>query len=369
ITHKVRDNGTFFLENREVTLAEKMREIGYQTYGVIASFVLLSKFGLKQGFDFYDDSLNIDEMEINFNSEIKADMVYAKFRKWFKKRDKEKKFFAWVHLYDPHAPYKPPEEYLDKFGHHLEGGYNGEVAYMDKYIGKIIDELKAVNLLDNTLIVLTGDHGEAFGEHNEMGHSIFCYEENLKVPLIFYNPEVFPKRLRINNRVNLIDIMPTILDLYRQEIPEEIQGTSFIHFLFKDKKEEERTFYIESMHGKEENGWAPLTGIIDDHYKYISLPVPELYDLGKDREEKNNLFKKKNRLARTLDKKLRKIVTEYSKAGSGAQRKLSESDTKHLQSLGYISPFSNTDKSDTNIDPKSGILLDNRYLEIRKKID
>jgi arylsulfatase A-like enzyme/Flp pilus assembly protein TadD len=380
--HRVRDNGTFFLDEAEITLAEKMKAQGHQTSAVIASFVLLSKFGLSQGFDLYDDSLNIDQLITSFDSEIKADQVYAKFSKWLKKylkhlansQQEKEKFFAWIHFYDPHTPYEPPDRYKEKFGSHLEGLYNGEVAFTDLYVGKIIADLESADLINQTLIIIVGDHGEAFGEHNEFGHSFFCYEENLRVPLVFYNPRLFSKPQRIKNRVNLVDIMPTVLEMYGQEIPETIHGKSFTNLLTGEKDENQRTFYIESMHGKEEMGWAPLTGIIQDRYKYISLPEPELYDLANDSKEKENLFWKKNQVARSLDKELMNLVKTYSlpnaaSPGSSQRRALTQTDKQHLQSLGYISAFSGKDKTDTNIDPKKGILLKNQLREIEKEID
>ncbi|NIM14667.1 MAG: sulfatase-like hydrolase/transferase [Candidatus Aminicenantes bacterium] len=377
--HRVRDNGTFFLDEAEITLAEKMKTQGHQTVAVIASFVLLSKFGLNQGFDVYDDSLNIDQLITSFDSEIKADQVYTKFSKWLKKYQKQtqqekEKFFAWIHFYDPHTPYEPPEHYKEKFGSHLEALYDGEVAFTDLYVGKIIADLESAHLIDQTLIIIVGDHGEAFGEHNEFGHSFFCYEENLRVPLVFYNPRLFLKPRRIKNRVNLVDIMPTVLEMYGQETPGTIHGKSFTNLLTGKKDENQRTFYIESMHGKEEMGWAPLTGIIKDRYKYISLPEPELYDLANDTKEKENLFWKKNQVARSLDKTLMNLVKTYSlpataSPGSSGRRTLTQTDKQHLQSLGYISAFSGKDKTGTNIDPKKGILLKNQLTEIEKEID
>jgi len=369
--HQVRGNGTYLLKTGETTLAEKMKEQGYQTYAKVASFVLMAKFGLNQGFDFYDDSLEVNEILTNFLSEIKADQVYTRFHHWVaNKRSPREKFFAWIHFYDPHLPYDPPGKYKEKFGNDMEGLYNGEVAFVDVFVGKIIQDLKTANLLEKTLVVIVGDHGEAHGEHQEYGHTIFCYEQNLKVPLVFYNPRVFTGKLsglRVKNRVNLIDVMPTILELYGQEIPAGTQGQGFTHLLGGHKDKEERTFYMETMHGKEEMGWAPLTGIIHQQHKYISLPEPELYDLTADSNEKHNLFLEKNRLARDLDKKLMNLATKYSTVGPESRRQLSDSDAQHLQTLGYISAFS--DKTNTYLDPKKGIIVDNQFMEIKKIID
>lgn len=374
--HGVRDNGAFFLAPSETTLAESMKKKNYQTFAAIASFVLLSKFGLNQGFDVYDDALEAKRVITHLESEIKAGEVYAKFDRWFKGFQKQpapasgnetRNFLAWVHFYDPHTPYDPPKEYRDKFPDTLQGKYDGEVAYTDFYAGKIIDDLKNANLLDNTLVVIVGDHGEAFGEHNEYGHSFFCYQENLRVPLIFYNPRLLQTPNRVANRVNLVDLMPTFNDIFGLQNDTGVQGGSLVPLLAGETQEGERTFYIESMHGKEEMGWAPLMGIITGNYKYISLPEPELYDLDADKNEKENLFWKKNRFAKSLDTKLRKLVRTYSSKNKNSRRQMTQDDKQQLKSLGYISAFS--DKGGKALDPKKGILLKNSYREIEAMID
>lgn len=362
----VRDNGIYILGNGETTLAEKMKEKDFHTFAVIAAFVLLSKFGIGQGFDIYDDSLNSHKMYNNYTSEISASDVYRKFLQWFE-ANYQRRFFAWIHLYDPHAPYSPPKKYAEKFADTLEGRYAGEIAYTDSCVGNIVKMLKTRNILDNTLIVVVGDHGEAFGEHQEYGHGFFCYEEALKVPLIFYNPSLFLEAHRIPDRVNLIDIMPTLLDLYGLTPPPGIQGRSFSRLLSGKREKAQREVYFESMHGRDEMGWAPLTGIIDGQYKYISLPEPELYDLEADSVEKENLFLKKNRLAKELDKKLLAWVSQFSGAANQnakTRRGLTDEDKRHLQSLGYISVFSARSGQFQNLDPKKGIVLDNKIKDL-----
>ncbi len=363
--HLVRDNGTFFLNEGEVTLAEMMGQREYETYAVIASFVLLAKFGLDQGFSEYDDSLNFDELLHNFYSEIPADVVYEKFNRWLRKKAQQR-FFAWVHFYDPHAPYEPPEEYR-KNRDSLSDLYDGEVAYTDVYVGKIVEDLKNEHRLDDTLIVIVGDHGEAFGEHGEYGHSVFCYEENLKVPLVFFNPRLFPEGSLIKKRVNLIDILPTLSEMFGMDIPSAVQGKSLVKILHGVGEKGERSFYIESMYGKESLGWAPLTGLIDGSYKYISLPEPELYDLETDIRERTNLYTVRRDTAHALDEKLKKYMLEYSSSGRGAKRELTAEDRKRLESLGYVS--SSFPGSIAGLDPKQGILLQKQFNTIDNEID
>ena len=363
--HRVRDNGTFFLSDAEITLAEMMKNKGYDTYAVIASFVLLAKFGLDQGFSAYDDSLDANELLYNFYSEIAADVVYAKFEQWLRDRQK-KSFFAWVHFYDPHAPYDPPAEFQNS-ANSLSDLYDGEVAFTDVYVGKIIEDLKDENLLASTLIVIVGDHGEALGEHQEYGHSVFCYEENLKVPLIFYNPRLFPEGSVVEERVCLIDILPSLLEMFGMNPAPSVHGRSFTRLLAGKKERGERSIYIESMYGKETLGWAPLTGIIDGPYKYVSLPEPELYDLEKDSREQKNLLPTKQDTARTLDEKLKRFMLEYSAARGSVRRELTPEDRRRLESLGYIS--SSSPSSSRAIDPKKGILLLNKFNDANNLIE
>jgi arylsulfatase A-like enzyme/Tfp pilus assembly protein PilF len=362
--HRVRDNGTFILSDAETTLAELMKNNGYDTYAVVASFVLLAKFGLNQGFSVYDDSLDANELLRNFYTEIKADLVYRKFSQWLKNR-REQKFFAWVHFYDPHAPYTPPDAY--RKGDSLSDLYDGEVAFTDVFVGKIMADLEERDLLENTLVVISGDHGEALGEHQEYGHSVFCYEENLRVPLIFCNPRLFPEGSVVEDRVCLIDIMPSLLALLGMDSPPAVQGNSFAKMLAGKKERGDRPYYIESMYGKETLGWAPLAGIIDGPYKYISLPEPELYDLEKDSREMSNLFSIKKDIARNLDEKLKNIMLEYSASRGNVRRKLTSEDRRRLESLGYIS--SSSPGASEAMDPKKGILVLNRFNDANNLIE
>ncbi len=366
IGHGVRNNGRYVLNSSERTLAEYLQEEGFNTYAVIASFVLQSKFGLNQGFKVYDDSIDKEDLHKNFKSEIDALEIYNKFDNWFEKNSKSK-FFAWVHFYDPHTPYVPHEEQVEKKEKlDLVKFYDGELTYTDKYIGMILDRLEEENVAENTLIVIVGDHGEAFGEHEEFAsHMIFCYEANLRVPLIFYNKKLINKSRVISERVDTIDVMPTILDLTGIRKGENIQGESLEYALKGSKQGKDHLIYIESMYGKEELNWAPLNGIINGDYKYISLPKPELYNIKNDPLEKDNLYRKKGPLMREMDEKLKKTILKYSGKGD-SKRDLGKEDLEHLRSLGYISSFSG--KGNKVVDPKDGMILNVKLKKISSKI-
>jgi len=365
IANNVRNNGNYFLPAGEITLAEVLRDRGYDTRAVIAAFVLLSKFGVDQGFSVYDDSLDTHEMIRNYKSEIPAEMVHEKFSAWLGQSG-GKPFFYWLHFYDPHTPYRPPQEFAKRFPHGPEGLYDGEIAYTDSWVGRVIDSLRAGGQLEHTLVIISGDHGEAFGEHQEQGHGIFCYDETLKVPLIFYAPKLLAGRRRVADRVGLVDVMPTVLDLLGAEMPSAIQGRSFLSLLNGRSEKEERTLYFESLYGREEMNWAPLTGLLHRNYKYISLPDSELYDLGADPGEKSNLFLRKNILARDMDRRLAGFVAGHSQQGGEARRELSAGDKEQLQALGYISAFAS--QAATSLDPKKGVLIDARLKKISQLI-
>jgi arylsulfatase A-like enzyme/thioredoxin-like negative regulator of GroEL len=368
LAHQVRNNGRYALAPRELTLAERLKPAGFQSYAVIASYVLLGRFGLKQGFDEYDDSLDSYKIMNSYNTEITADAVSSRFRAWLSKH-KEDRFFAWVHFYDPHEPYAPPEEYRagpdEKDPKSL---YLGEVEFMDHHVGKILEELKALGLLANTLLVVVGDHGEAFAEHGEKGHAIFCYEENLRVPLIFFHETLLPKNAVVEERVSLVDILPTLLELYDLERGEDLQGRSLVPFFRPGTKNPPpRPLYMESLYGFEEMGWAPLTGIVEGDMKFVSLPRPEVYDLRQDPRESANLYEARPDLARRLKERLASFVSSRTEFQPETKRALTAEDIRQLQSLGYIS--SNPSQSRNNRDPKDGIVLDAKVNEFFKVVE
>jgi len=353
-SHGVRNNGTYVLSAEETTLAEIFRQHGYRTSAVIASFTLAGKFGLSQGFDSYEESLESRQMIRGFSAEIPADRVFAKFDMLLREK-RERPFFTWVHFYDPHHPYLAHPETDRPKALNSRDKYDDEVHFMDSYIGKMLAALERTGLREKTLIVVAGDHGEAFGEHREFGHGIFCYEESLRVPLILYAPALLDAR-EIEAPVNLIDIMPTVLSLLGWDTPEQVQGRNLLPMIRGRRSSDPTPHYLESLFGKEENNWAPLTGLQEGPYKYIALPEPELYDLDKDPLESDNVFAVQSHRAREMDKKLGEIVkTLAASSPAPSPRKLDEHDIEKLQALGYVSSFSNRSRSE--IDPKQGVIL------------
>ncbi|MCU0276609.1 MAG: sulfatase-like hydrolase/transferase [Acidobacteria bacterium] len=349
--HGVRNNGTYFLPDTETTLAEVLKARGFRTSAFIASFTLLSKFGLGQGFEVYDETFRQSQAALNFHDEIPANEITRKFSSWLEKTHGER-FFSWLHFFDPHHPYLRHAEVDARFSGSERRAYEGEIAYVDLHIGEIIRLLEAKKLLERTIIVVVGDHGEAFGEHQEFGHGVFCYEESLKVPLVLYNPVLFTRGRQVAGRVSLADVLPSLLHYLAIAVPEKVQGVSF-HGLAAGRGERQpRDIYFESRFGMEANNWAPITGMIAGNHKYISLIEPELYDLGSDPAERVNRHRQKNILARGLDSKLRRFLLDHSSSAGAGRRELSAADVDSLKTLGYISASSA--KAKDMIDPKQG---------------
>jgi len=329
--HKVRNNGSYYLGPEAVTLAERLKEKGYRTSAVVASFNVDSRFGLDQGFDFYDDKFSDDEMLKTFRSERRADEVADAFLSWFEGHAQEK-FFSWIHFYDPHMPHDVPSPYKEEFAGDL---YDGEIAYMDHHFGRIIDRLRETKVLDKTLIVIAGDHGEALGDKGELDHGIFIYDVTMKVPLIFYGPKVLPAGRVSASRVRLIDVMPSILEMAGIPANKEIQGASLLPFI-EGKRKDDLSCYLESYYPLETYGWSQLLGFIDGDWKYIQAPRSELYNLKQDAREETNLFPQESKTAAALDKKLLAAIRDYSSKAEAGRRKLSREEEQRLRSLGYV---------------------------------
>ena len=289
-TTGVRVNGIHYLDAAERTLAERFHDAGYDTGATVSAYVLISKFGLAQGFDSYDDSLTMDDV-YRFYAEIPADEAVRRFERWLDRRGAraggERPFFAWLHLFDPHQPYAPPPPFDRRFA---GDPYRGEIAFVDSQVGVLLDGLQERGLRDGTAVVVTSDHGEAFGEHGEEGHGLLAYDETLHVPLIVDAPGLAAGRV-VDERVSLYDLTPTLVELFGLDAglgtgPEPggpLPGRSLVPALGGDGGglAAAPPIYFETVAG-EQKGWAPLTGLIEDGHKLIEVPQPELYDLDAD---------------------------------------------------------------------------------------
>jgi arylsulfatase A-like enzyme/cytochrome c-type biogenesis protein CcmH/NrfG len=323
------------------TLASVLKQAGYQTGAVIGAAVLDSRFGLNQGFDFYYDHFdfsrldeaNLDEMERPGN--VVADVALD----WLAKNS-QKKFFLWMHLYDPHFPYRPPEPYSREYA---AQPYDGEIAFADEQVGRLLRFLKEKGIYKNTIIVLCGDHGESLGEHGEKTHGFFVYNATMHVPLVIRLPE---NRLPENaaarvvaNPVSLVDLMPTVLDAVGVEIPSRVQGRSLLAELRNsrgDQTDRDRTLYGETFLPLIHFNWSELRASENTKYHFIDAPRPELYDLAKDPGEVHNLFTEKKAVAEEMRAKLAGMIRDYSSGKEMAEKTgLDPALMERLKALGY----------------------------------
>jgi arylsulfatase A-like enzyme/Flp pilus assembly protein TadD len=326
--HGVHDNLRFIVRKDFLSLAEHLKDNGYATAAFVGAYPLDSRFGLDQGFDTYDDYYPHDHNQQLTLLERRAEDVIEKALEGLKSL--KSPWFVWIHCYDPHLPYKPPEPFMARF---KKNPYDGEVAYVDLAMGKLLRYLDENHLFDSTMIVLTGDHGESLGQHGEMSHGFFAYNTTVWIPLIMNVPDVGPKREE--QYVSHLDIFPTICDVVGVKKPSFLQGSSLLPVL-KGKSLSDRPIYFESLYPYYSYGWAPLRGFIYGNEKFIDSPIPELYDLENDFDERMNLATRKI-IDRYL-KQLEEIIRDYfSPESVRSEEKLDRDVLKKLSSLGYIS--------------------------------
>ncbi len=333
--NKVRDNGSFKLDPSAVTLAEVMRDNGFATAAFVSTFVLDKKFGLDQGFQTYDDTVEKfrGTRVIKFmDEERKADKVTDAAIAWLRE-NRDKKFFLWAHYYDPHTVYNPPDPYKETYKDNL---YDGEIAYADEQIGRLLAFLKELGLDRKTLIVLCSDHGESLGEHGENGHAVFIYDATIKVPLIFSYPGVIPEGKVIGGQVRLIDLMPTILDLLGIRKHKEIQGESLSRLMLENAQPLELSAYSESYYGKLNFNWEELVSLRAGRWKYIRSREPELYNITTDPGEFNNLASSRKDLVDTMDRELEEFLKKTASEDKEEKPPIDEETRQKLMSLGYI---------------------------------
>jgi arylsulfatase A-like enzyme/Flp pilus assembly protein TadD len=333
VAHGVRNNG-HDLPSGVKTIAEILNGHGYSTSAFVSSFSVDSRFGIDRGFDVYDDTFRSEMPFKTLNAERRAEETFARFSRWLQKNG-ENKFFSWIHYYDPHWPYEPPPPYQEEFA---DRPYDGEIAYMDHYVGAILERLKEKGIFDKTVIIVAGDHGEGLGDKVEIGHGIFLYEETLRVPLILHNPSIFPRPQVIESQVRLVDVAPTLLEIVGlKDEAAEMKGQSLVSWL-KGKTRKDLNCLVESFYPRENFGWSEMVGLISMRWKLIMSPRPELYNLEMDPEEHRDLYGTSGERAGELKKKLEQEVLRAGAGGkmAGGEAKARAEDMERLRSLGYV---------------------------------
>jgi len=323
--HGVSENSKARVSAAFLTLAEHLKKQGFATGAFVGAFPLDSRFGLDQGFDVYDDSFPKGPAAMGFASERTADAVVKAAVAWISARSGP--WFCWIHLWDPHAPYDPPEPYRSEYA---SDPYSGEAAFVDSQLAVLFEGLRKRDRAGRTVIVLTSDHGESLGEHGELTHGYFAYDSTLHVPLIIAGPGVRPGRIAA--RVGHVDIFPTVCALLGAPVPSGLHGRSLAP-LMKGGRDTPRPHYFESLEPHLNYGCAPLRGFIDGSTKFIDSPLPEVYDLSRDPREATNAASEADVPA--LKRKLETILK--AQAGPAAGQTVVDAQTREkLRSLGYV---------------------------------
>ena len=333
VEHGARDNGYYKLPKGFQTLPKVLNEAGYYTAAFVSSSVLNAHYGLDQGFDLYVDlSSPSKRTSIFYNLEISANEVTEDAISLLN-NDLKKPFFLWVHYFDPHAPYQPPEPYLSNYNN----PYDGEVAFVDNQIGILINELKKRGLKKNTLVILTSDHGEGLGEHNERRHGLFLYHTTLKVPLIMSGPGL-PDGKRIKSLASLLDITPTLLSYLGIDSELEYSGIDLMPVIKKEIPDSSRAVYIETVAPADMMGWSPLKGLCTHKYKFISAPAKELYDLQSDPGEQNNIIDSEKKISMELSDGVTKFEARFKQFFPSSEAMFFPDDVQRqdLAALGYF---------------------------------
>jgi arylsulfatase A-like enzyme/tetratricopeptide (TPR) repeat protein len=328
--HGVRENTGFRLRPDVGTLATRLKAAGFATSAFVGAFPLDSRFGLTRGFDVYDDHYGETNRLVAFAiPERRAGAVVSLAQEWIARQ--RGKWFAWVHVFDPHAPYQPPAPFDAQYARHP---YDGEVAYVDAALGPLLALVRQQPR--PTLIVVTGDHGEALGSHGEQTHGVFAYEATLKIPLIIDDTaHPHPFRDAVTGLpARHVDILPTILDALALPAPNALPGRSLVAAIERGDTSQPAS-YFEALSPFLNRGWAPLTGVLVGHEKYIDLPLPELYRLQDDSGEAHNGLPGDDPRARVLDARLRGFGA--SPLAVGPRGREEAGALARMEALGYVS--------------------------------
>ena len=349
-TTGVRLNSNATLSAGLPTLAGAFQTRGYRTGAFIGAWVLNSAFGLNRGFDRYDDQIGETTGELTV-AERPADKVCDAALAWLDEAP-DRPFFAWVHFYDVHSPYQPPAPFREK----LADPYDGEIAFVDSQVARLLGWLDAHRCRSRTLVIAVGDHGEAFGEHGEIQHGFFIYDPTVHVPLIFSWPDRLPRDKVVRAGVPLVDVMPTVLELLGWAPAAELEGES-VRAAFEAENVAFRAIYSECESPHTSFGWASLHSFTTGQWRYIEAPRPELYDRSADPSETNNVIELHRDVAARLKGALEEAEAAMPERGPGTPV-LDPRAVQALQTLGYLGTTATPNESDTEgRDPKDMVAV------------
>ncbi len=341
----VRDNVGFRYEKDYKTLAEWMKEKGKRTAGFVSAIVLHHRTKINRGFDFYEDNIENTTGTLSLGGVQRPGIQTIHLAEDWLDKQKDDNFFLFLHIYEPHSPYNPPEEYR-KEGRSL---YEGEVLYADRLIGDFLDYLKDMGIYEKAMIFLVSDHGEGLKNHGESEHGVFLYIEDIHVPMVLklpYNQRPFKRTKR---PAALSDIFPTICDYFKMRCPHRMDGESLLK-----KENSPREVYSESLYGKYHYGWAPQYSLIDGRNHFILSPIREFYELLKDPQEKKNRYGFGK--SKKMERELKAMVSSFQE---DMPQKVDPEFLRKLQSLGYVGLIHQRVKEEGRAlpDPKTKIHL------------
>jgi choline-sulfatase len=372
--HKVNDFGVP-LANDLPYMPDILRVSGYRTAAFIGSLILdpaaKSAPGFERGFDTFDAGFHRRRPGENRYQAIerRGGEVVAHALAWLDKRPPGP-FFLWVHLYDAHDPYDPPEPFKSRYA---SVPYDGEVAYADSAVGKLLSQLRTRGLYENSVIAVMADHGEALGDHGESTHGIFLYDETIQVPLLFKLPAKRPAGRRVDSRVGLVDVLPTILQAVGTPIPKEVQGESLVSMMKavragtpatgkSSSPSLDRPAYAESDYSHRTFGWSSLRALRAGKYLFIDAPRKELYDQAADPQARHDLSSSSSAVVGTLVSQLDLFRQKTSGAREAPQIRMDPELQEKLSALGYVASDTNSTLPgvmNTGADPKDKIEIVN----------
>lgn len=352
----VRDNATTPLPSSATTMAEAFKARGYRTGGFIGAFILDRQYGFGQGFDEFDSRFARFSNATKLNASRPGGEVTDAALTWLDTPSREP-FFAWVHLYDAHGPYDAPAPYRARFP---AAPYDGAIAYVDACIGRLLATLETSGRLERTIVVVVADHGEALGEHGEREHGIFLYDSVLRIPWIVRLPAKEHAGGVVASQVRSIDVLPTVAALAGLPALSGIDGESAVPEIGGRARRDAAPSYAETYYPSLHFGLSELTSVRVGEWKYIDAPRPELYQVSRDRAERQNLISARGPLAAGLSGEARKIVSSF---GAAAQLEAPRPDAEtlaRLQSLGYVGVAS-PPSGGHGIDPKDAVTAIERF--------
>jgi choline-sulfatase len=364
--HGVRNNGNFYLADRFETLATVLSAHGYRTAAFVSSFVLDRRYGLARGFEVYDDRMQGAQSQIvSLEAERRGDRTAQALSRWLDEYaanpggsgtgsaqatdTSARPFFAWLHLYDPHEPYRAPPPFGPAFA---DSPYDGEVSFTDAIVASILDKLTALRLDANTIVAVVGDHGESLGDHGEETHSMFVYDSAVRVPLLLWRPGRLPAGLVVRQPARAIDLPWTLTDLVGVQPARTAHARSLVPLieslvsprsasltpqasrLTPQATSASDSIYAETYLPELYMNWAPLRALRDERWKFIDAPRPELYDLSTDPAEQHNLYEREPQRSAAIRQALDRLAGDTTQPVKGVT--LDRETVDKLASLGYV---------------------------------